>query len=281
MPYFITEEIDEYESPLIKINIEYATFHKSNDLAIPLKLTIETNSDYLDANTRWELYFTDIPAIKQLYWLLRLTPKVVRENFQARLGYTADLEHAENKLNGLIAKFKQIKTCPNPDGYVHWHDRNWFFWTQFTPPSSQLVSIDYFVNKILIDLEIVKSISFENTTCICERFKHLTVLIKETNSYIKFLNRVCEDFLIFLRFFADIDEYAKMRKRQEAKFYNLEMEQYLLLKSRLQKELKDSFEIFSPTEITKLYSKLVSLELDSSKWTPMGYSEFVICPVCI
>lgn len=277
MPFLRINEQNKYESPKIRIELSYATFYKDENIPVPLKLTIESDIDYDNTNHRWELYYTDVPVITRLYLLLRQTPVILKKFFRAQLEQTEDLQYMKNKLNGLITKYKEIEPCPHPGNYTHLVVGEWFLWIQFVPPPSQLVTISYFVQKVLNDLSVIKNITLGSSPCVCEKFRKLGTLITELNKYIKFLHRVSEDFLIFLRFLGDLEKYLDVR---DSRLYNLEMEQYLLLKTRLRTELKEPFKMFSKTDVKEMCSKLMSNELSADKWTIDGYADFVHCPRC-
>lgn len=266
---------DSYSSPPLRLEIEYATFPKDHTLFL-YSLTIESNVQYDDCH-KWVLYFTDIPTIERLYLLLRTTPKVMKDFFTAKFDRIADLEEITTKLESLIKKYRDVAIFPHPLGYEPQVTGVWYTKGEFVPPPSRTVSISYFVNKIADDLERLKGLKLIDSDCKCKQFRELLFVANETNNFIRFLNRNCEDFLIFLRFFRDLDKYVKVRESKTS-LYRLEKEQFSMLKNALRTELKRPFELMNRDHIYTIMYKVFLPLLKHSPYSPGLY--FFYCLVC-
>jgi hypothetical protein len=274
MPPLYVSGQGRYVSPQLRIEIEYATPENSRVLT-PYKLVIESNLRYANECHKWELYLTDIPTIEQLYLTLRLTPKVLKEFFISKFDRISDLSSATARLDGLIGKYKNITTFPHPLGYEPQVTGVWYTGEEFVPPPSQSVSPDYFISKILSDLDKLKNLEIEETECKCLMNRDLIIAAEELNRYIMFLNRNCEDFLIFLRFFRDLSKYVGTRESKTS-LYKLEKEQFTMLKQTLRTELKRPFELMDHEQIRTILFKMFLLRLTM----PYGCTYFLHCPKC-
>jgi len=243
-----------YKPSSLRLEIEYATFKHTNSDLTPYRLTIESDLQH-ERPHKWVLYFTDLNTVRQLYLLLLITPKIMKDYLICRLDRLGDLQHHETKLNGLINKYKEVLIVPNPDGYEPQINGVWFTKQPFIPPISDEITLSYFQNKMIIDLENLKDVDLETTFCRCLLQNKINEVFRQLNEYIYFLRRVCEDFLVFLRFFGDLEKYSNVRK-DKVTLYRLEKDQLQIVKQALRFTLKCYFQPFTGQQTNEIMFKV-------------------------
>jgi len=246
-----------YATPWLKLDIDYDNTGL-NGVLKPIRLTIHNSLSY-DINTRWVLYYTDIPCIEQLSWLIRATPPIVTKYLTEKFTGSVSAE-IQTKLDSLIRRFSQIEPLPQPEMGESFVQGVFYTKSPFVPLDSIAITIEMFINKILTELNFLKDLKVEDST-IPDLHSVVVNMCRGSNDFVKYLNRNYEDFFIFLRVFRDLSKYLLMREIKVS-VYQIEKEQVTRVKQNLRFGFKKVFPLLQKHHILCIYADALTFLLN-------------------
>lgn len=239
-----------YTSPKLRLEIEYENVSSVQIDYRPFKLTIQSDLNQI-INTKWVLYHTDIPCVERLYFLLRATPSVMKKYISERYKEQFKPDEISKKLECLIERFRELKIEPQPLRGGSYVTGVFFTNGEFNPLPAVPYSIKALIDKVIEELGNYKSISFRGLN-VYNLGRHVVNIAKDTNDFIKFLHRHCEDLYVFLGFFRELTKSLKMREFKVSS-YRLELEHIKIVRQGMRTVFKNAFILLQFKDTKSMY----------------------------
>lgn len=248
-----------YKIPDRRLDLEYARVEEDTDVLLIYKLTIQANEVYVP-NIKWELYFTDIPTVEKLYWLLRATPLIVKQFVTDSVGCQNEHFRSKIKLKSLIKRYHKLVIRPTPSDYETYVTGTFYVGQSFDAEEAVETTLTYFKNKIIRELAALLNHRLRRMTQL-EITRNITRLLKSVNEFFKFLRKNCEDFFIFLRMLRDLTVYATIREKS-VPLYDLEKEQLDMMLQSIKTSFKNAFSLLKESDFIEIHSLAIRRAID-------------------
>lgn len=239
-----------YVSPCYQVRIGYSRWSKIiNGIYQHVRATEFSIYNSVSGDNYWIFYEEDIPYVEQLFWILRMTPPVVRALWLAKLKQDTDaITRHSSKLEMLLKRLNSLVFPTNyPDHYVFLH-KHFYLRQPFTHFNTENYTLHSFRDEYRMTIQ-----SFINYPIFIREMDPpgLCKLFTIFNDQMSIFRRHQEEFFIFLRLFRDLRNYMLIRK---VTGFSIEEQQIAMLRTSLHSMSKHFFKPLGYSDATQACS---------------------------